>query len=56
MNCKAQEGSGRKVKEIKTKMEGTSLVVQWLRIFLPKQGMWVLYLVREPRFHMPWSK
>ena len=26
---------------------GTSLVVQWLRIHLAKQGTWVLSLVRE---------
>ena len=26
---------------------GTSLVVQWLRICLPMQEIWVLYLVRE---------
>ena len=35
---------------------GTSLVIQWLRICLPMQGMWVLYLVMEPRFHMPLGK
>ena len=56
MTCKAQERRDRKIKEIKTKMEGTSLVVQWLRIYLPMQGMWVLYLVRESRSHMPWGK
>ena len=26
---------------------GTSLVVQWLRIYLPVQGTWVQYLVWE---------
>ena len=30
----------------------TSLVVQWLRILLPMQGMWVQSLVRELRSHM----
>ena len=34
---------------------GTSLVVQWLRIHLPIQGMWVQMLVRELRFHMQWG-
>ena len=32
---------------------GSSLVVQWLRIHLPKQGMWVQSLVWELRSHMP---
>ena len=27
--------------------DGTSLVVQWLRIHLPVQGTWVRALVRE---------
>ena len=30
----------------------TSLVVQWLRICLPMQGMWVWFLVGEMRSHM----
>ena len=34
---------------------GTSLVVQWLRICLPMQEMWVRSLVRELRSHMPQS-
>ena len=29
----------------------TSLVVQWLRIPLPMQGMWIQSLVRELRSH-----
>ena len=29
------------------------LVVQWLRLYLPLQGVWVQSLVRELRFHMP---
>ena len=32
---------------------GTSLVVQWLRICLPMQGMLVQSLVWELRSHMP---
>ena len=30
---------------------GTSLVVQWVRIHLPMQGMQVRSLVREVRYH-----
>ena len=33
--------------------EGTSLVVQWLRLRLPMQGVRVQSLVRELRSHMP---
>ena len=33
--------------------QGTSLVVQWLRIYLPKKRMWVQSLISEPRSHMP---
>jgi len=32
---------------------GTSLAVQWLRLHLPMQGVWVQSLVRELRSHMP---
>ena len=32
--------------ELKDEWEGTSLVVQWLRIRLPMQGIWVRALVR----------
>ena len=32
---------------------GTSLVVLWLGICLPMQGMWVRPLIRELRSHMP---
>ena len=31
----------------------TSLVVQWLRLCFPVQGLWVWCLVREQRSHMP---
>ena len=34
---------------------GPSLVVQWLRIHLPMQGMQVRSPVRELRLHVPWS-
>jgi len=34
-------------------LEGTSLVVQWLRIFLPMQGTWFPSLVGEPRCYVP---
>ena len=33
----------------------TSLMVQWLRIHLPMQGMWVQSLVVELRSHMQWG-
>ena len=33
----------------------TSLVIQWLRICLPMQGIWVRSLVREIRSYMPWG-
>ena len=32
---------------------GTSLAVQWLKIHLPVQGMWVQSLVGEFRSHIP---
>ena len=32
--------------------DGTSLVVQWLRLHLPMQGVWVQSLVGELRSHM----
>ena len=38
------------------RIKGTSLAVQWLRIFLPMQGMLVRSLVRELGSHMPWGK
>ena len=31
----------------------TSLMIQWLRLCLPMQGVWVQSLVGELRFHMP---
>ena len=36
-------------------MARTSPVVQWLRICLPTEGMWVQSLVWELRSHMPWG-
>jgi len=35
---------------------GTSLVVQWLRLCLPMQGVWVGSLVEELGSHMPSAK
>ena len=35
------------------KEPGTSLMVQWLRICLPRQGMQIHPLVGEPKSHMP---
>ena len=35
---------------------GTSLVIQWLRLGLPKQEVWVWSLVGELRYHMPPSQ
>ena len=32
---------------------GTSLVVQWLRLHLPVQGVWIRSMVRELSSHMP---
>ena len=34
----------------KRKLLGTSLAVQWLRLCLPMQGVWVQSLVKELRF------
>ena len=31
---------------------GTSLVVRWLRLYLPMQGLWVQSLVAELRSHV----
>ena len=33
--------------------EELQLVVQWIRLRLPVQGLWVRSLVRKLRFHMP---
>ena len=35
---------------------GTSLVVQWLRPYLPMQGVWVQSLFRELRSHISCSQ
>ena len=32
---------------------GTSLMAQWLLLDLPMQGVWILFLVRKLRLHMP---
>ena len=34
------------------KYHGTSMEVQWLKIHLPMQGVWVRSLVRKPRSHI----
>ena len=34
---------------------GTSLAVQWLGLCLPVQGVWVRFLVRGLRPHMPYG-
>ena len=36
-------------------MNGPSLVIQWLRIHLPTQGMQVRSLVQELRAHVLWG-
>ena len=40
---------------LKTVSVGTSLMVHWLRIYMPTQWTWVLSRVQELRFHMPWG-
>ena len=37
--------------EVRKQKEGTFLAVQWLRLHLPKQGVWVRSLVKELRSH-----
>ena len=32
---------------------GTSLVAQWLRLYLPMQEVWFQSLGQELRYHMP---
>lgn len=40
---------------LKTVSVGISVVVHWLRIYMPTQGTWVQSRVQELRFHMPWG-
>ena len=40
---------------LKTKSQGASLVVQWLRIQLPVQETWVRSLVKKLRSHLLWG-
>ena len=55
-NFKNDETPSKDLKQGMTSMHlETSLVVQWLRICLPVQGMWVQSLVGELRSHMPRS-
>ena len=52
-NKNMKRGSASVIREMQIKMTiGTSLVVQWLRIHLPMQEMWVQSLVGELRSHM----
>ena len=48
--CSALESRTRKFRSTE---EGTSLVVQWLRLHLQIQGVWVQSLVRDLRCHRP---
>ena len=41
---------------VKMVLLGTSLVIQWLRLHLPMQGVWIWSLVGELRSHMSWSQ
>ena len=38
------------------KSPGTFLVVQWLRLHLPVQGVWIWSLNKELGFYMPWGQ
>lgn len=38
---------------LKYNRRGTSFAVEWLKLHLPMQGVWVRYLVRELKSHMP---
>ena len=38
---------------LKTPSQGSPVVVQWLRLHLPMQGVWVQSLVRELRSRLP---
>ena len=40
----------------KKNTSGTSLVVQWLRLSLPMQGVWIWYPVGKLRSHMPYGQ
>ena len=44
-----------KVDKLKMYAAGTSLVVQWLRIHLAMQGMWIQSLLRKLRSHVLWA-
>jgi len=45
----------KEVKPVSKGLLGTSTVVEWSRIHLPKQGMLVRSLVGELRPHVPWQ-
>ena len=61
LNWKAAQRPGRYCKQLSRKEDvikqrrGTFLVVQWLRIHLPMQRMWVRSLARELGSHMAQS-
>ena len=48
------ENLGKWSQAIKNNVQGTSLVVQWLRLHLPMQEVWVQPLVGDP--HASWTK
>ena len=41
--------------KLKKSDSGTSQVVQWLRLRLPMQGVWIQSLVRELSSHVNWD-
>ena len=45
-----------KKKKKRIQFQGTFLAVQWLRLHLPMQGLWVQSLVRKLRYYMPLSQ
>ena len=47
------EDLGKWSQAIKNNVEGTSLVIQWLRLHLPMQEVWVQPLVGELGSHIP---
>ena len=50
--CSALTGLWKQTNQCLLKEAGTSLVVQWLRLHLPMQRVWVQSLLRELRLHM----
>ena len=56
MQWKGQNNAECSNDDTEVTFQGTSLVVQWLRICLAMQGTWIWSLVGELRSHMPQSK